>query len=249
MISHTEMLSVIIPAYNEADTISATIESIVSALDAAGDDYEILVVNDGSVDATEQTLQALQERWSAVRYVNNEEKHGYGYAVRCGLEQFRGEAAVIVMADGSDDPEDIVKYYARIREGYDCCFGSRFIEGARVEDYPRFKLIVNRLGNRFLSLLLGQRYGDFSNGFKCYRRHVIERMQPLVSGQFNLTVEMAIKAVASQARYAVVPTGWRNRDAGVSKFDVWGQVKLYLFTILYCLVQARVVPRISRPAR
>lgn len=244
-----ELLSVIIPAYNEADTITATVEPIIATLEATGWGFELLVVNDGSGDATEATLQALQRRFAQLRYVNNQHRHGYGYAVRCGLDNYRGDAAVVVMADGSEDPKDIASYYAKIREGYDCCFGSRFIDGARVEDYPRFKLVINRVGNWVLGLLMGQRYGDFTNGFKCFRRHVIDDMQPLVAGQFNLTVEMSIKAIASGARYAVVPTHWRNRDAGESKFNVWAQVKLYMSTILYCLVQTRVVPRIGKPAR
>ena len=247
--SAAEMLSVIIPAYNEADTITGTVEAIVAALDVPGWDYEILVVNDGSGDATEAALQALHQRFGRVRHVNNEQRHGYGYAVRCGLENFRGDAAVVVMADGSEEPKDIVTYFERIRDGHDCCFGSRFIDGAVVEDYPRFKLVINRIGNWFLGLIMGQKYGDFTNGFKCFRRHVIEDMQPLVSGQFNLTVEMSIKAIASGADFAVVPTAWRNRDAGVSKFNVWAQVKLYVSTILYCVVQTRVVPRIGKPAR
>jgi dolichol-phosphate mannosyltransferase len=242
-------LSVVIPAYNEEHTLERTVQELAEALKAANLDFEVLVVNDGSKDGTEQKLIELERIHPALRHVLNEGKHGYGHAVRCGLDHYRGDAVAIVMADGSDSPSDLVAYAGKIREGYQCGFGSRFVPGARVEDYPRFKLVINRLGNWLIALLFRQRYYDLTNGFKCYRREVIDAMQPLVSGQFNLTMEMSLKAVAAGARYAVVPTSWRNRDAGSSKFKVFAQVYLYLVTLLYCLVITKVVPVLDRSAR
>src|SRR4029077_4729816 len=165
-------------------------------------EYELLVVDDGSSDGTRQKLIELERIYPALRHVANEHKHGFGHAVRHGLECYRGDAVAIVMADSSDSPFDLILYYEKIREGYQCAFGSRFIAGARVEDYPRFKWALNRLGNRLIGLLFGQRYSDFTNPFKCYRREVIDRMRPLVSGQFNLAIEMSLKAVTQRASYA-----------------------------------------------
>lgn len=243
------MLSVVIPAYNEADVIEETVSQLSETLDSEIGNYEILIVNDGSGDSTEKVLTNLTKHYSQLRYINNTGPHGYGFAVRYGLEHFRGDAAVILMADGSDAPQDVVKYYRKIDEGYDCAFGSRFIPGAHVDGYPWFKRILNRLGNRLIGALLGQRYDDFTNGFKCYRRSVIDRIQPLVCGQFNLTIEMSMGAVAQGARFAVVPTNWRDRDAGDSKFKVLAQVRIYLLTLIYCLNKAWLAPRIGRPAR
>jgi dolichol-phosphate mannosyltransferase len=242
-------LSVVIPAYNEEHTLERTIQELAEALKAANLDFEILVVNDGSKDGTESKLIELERIHPDLRHILNEGKHGYGHAVRCGLAHYRGEAVAIVMADGSDSPSDLVAYAMKMREGHQCAFGSRFIPGARVDDYPRFKLVLNRLGNWLIAWLFGQRYYDLTNGFKCYGRQVIDGMQPLVSGQFNLTMEMSLKAVSSRARYAVVPTSWRNRDAGTSKFKVLAQVYLYLLTLLYCLVITKVVPVLDRSAR
>ena len=195
------------------------------------------------------TLIELEGLYPALRHVTNTAKHGFGHAVRCGLAQYRGDTVCVVMADSSDSPNDLIAYYQKIQEGYQCAFGSRFIAGARVEDYPFFKRLLNRLGNRLIGMLFRQRYYDFTNPFKCYRREVVDAMQPLVAGQFNLAIEMSIKAVAYGARYAVIPTSWKNREGGSSKFKTFRQAYLYLLTLLYCLVITKVVPVLDRSAR
>ena len=109
--------------------------------------------------------------------------------------------------------------------------------------------MLNRLGNRFIALLFRQRYYDFTNPFKCYRREVVDAMHPLVSGQFNLSIEMSLKAVAQGVRYAVVPNSWRDRDAGSSKFKILYHSYMYLLTIFYCMVVTKVAPVLDRSAR
>ncbi|MBC1258843.1 glycosyltransferase, partial [Trichormus variabilis] len=143
-------LSIVIPAYNEEDCIVQTIQTISKTLEIEQIDYEILVVNDNSRDRTEELLQQITSHNSKLRYVNNYYPNGFGFAVRCGLENFTGDAVAVVMADSSDAPEDIVSYFHKLQEGYDCVFGSRFIKGGKVIDYPGHKLVVNRLANLFI---------------------------------------------------------------------------------------------------
>src|SRR5205085_8211569 len=131
------------------------------------------VVNDNSSDRTERILATLSAADSGVRYVNNLPPNGFGFAVRRGLAEFRGDAVAIVMADGSDDPADVVAFYRKLQSGYDCVFGSRFIRGGRVADYPKLKLVMNRLANLVIRLLILVRYNDFTNAFKLYRRSAI----------------------------------------------------------------------------
>ncbi|MBV9376795.1 MAG: glycosyltransferase family 2 protein, partial [Alphaproteobacteria bacterium] len=164
------MLSVVMPARNEEGQIADTIESLAVALQDANIRYEILVVNDNSADRTEAIVRALGRRNSAVRCVNNDPPNGFGFAVRRGLAEFRGDVVAIVMADGSDMPADLVAFYRKLHEGYDCVFGSRFSRGGRVVDYPRPKLLLNRLGNWFIQLLFRISCNDISNAFKMYRR-------------------------------------------------------------------------------
>ncbi len=134
--------------------------------------------------------------------------------MRAGLEAFTGDGVAIVMADLSDDPDDLVAYHRLLEAGYDCAFGSRFIRGGRATDYPLPKLILNRLVNAGIRLLFGHGYNDTTNAFKAYRREVIDNVQPLLSQHFNLTVEIPLKAVVRGHSYAIVPIGWRNRATG-----------------------------------
>ncbi len=231
------LVSLVIPAHNEEGCIEQTIHSISQLLEAQNIAYEILVVNDNSRDRTEAILQQLSEENSKVRYINNYYPNGFGFAVRCGLENFRGDAVAIVMADCSDAPEDIVHYYYKLQEGYDCVFGSRFIKGGKVIDYPAHKLMINRLANLFIQILFGLKFNDTTNAFKAYRREVIDGVAPLLSHHFNLTVEIPLKAIARGYSYTTVPITWRNRTTGVSKLKLKEMGSRYLFIVLYVLLE------------
>ena len=230
-------LSVLIPAYNEADNLGTTIRNIVAALEDAGITHEILVVNDNSTDGTEQELAELEKTFPTLRYFNNSPPNGFGLALQMGLKHFGGDAVVIVMADGSDDPQDVIAYWRKLAEGYDCVFGSRFMPGARVVDYPLHKKVLNRLANNFIRMVFRIGYNDVTNSFKCYRREVIIGLQPILSHHFNLTVELPLKVIIRGFSYAVVPTHWYNRKYGISKLRIREMGSRYLFIVLYCLIE------------
>jgi len=226
-------LSIVMPAYNEEGSIVATVENIVDVLSREGLAYEILVVNDNSRDLTAALLTELSDRHAYVRYINNYYPNGFGFAVRCGLENFEGDAVAIVMADGSDAPEDIIRYCYTLQKGFDCVFGSRFIRGGKVIDYPVHKLVINRLANLFIQLMFALRFNDTTNAFKIYRREVIEGISPLISHHFNLTVELPLKAIARGYSYTSIPITWSNRKSGISKLKIKEMGSRYLFIVLY----------------
>jgi len=226
-------LSIVIPARNEEGSIRQTLGRVIALLERAGIPHEILVVDDGSTDKTDLEVQYFSSQNSSVKLLHNQGRNGFGTAVRTGLDQFTGDAVAIVMADGSDDPEDLVPYYRKLDEGYDCVFGSRFCRGAKIVDYPAHKLVINRLANWFIEVLFRIRYNDVTNAFKCYRRSVIEGIQPLISPHFNLTVEMPLKAIVRGYKYAVVPISWTNRTTGISKLKLKEMGSRYLFIVLY----------------
>jgi dolichol-phosphate mannosyltransferase len=230
-------LSVVIPAHNEAEVVEPTLRGLIAQLGPEEIDYEIVVVDDASSDGTADVVATVTAEEPRVRCVRNEGPHGFGFAVRKGLEEFRGDAVVIVMADGSDDPRDVALYYRVLEAGYDCAFGSRFMPGAKVHDYPRFKLGVNRIVNAGIRALFRHGYNDTTNAFKAYRREVIENLRPLLSHHFNLTVELPLKAITRGFSYAIVPTSWTNRAAGTSKLQLNEMGSRYLFIVLYVFLE------------
>ncbi|MDF5724194.1 MAG: glycosyltransferase [Rhizonema sp. PD37] len=232
-----KVFSIVIPAHNEEGCIVPTIEAISQILEEERIAYEIVVINDNSRDRTEELLQQMSSQNSKVRYLNNYYPNGFGFAVRCGLENFQGDAVAIVMADSSDAPENIVDYYYKLQEGYDCVFGSRFIRGGKVIDYPAHKLIVNRLANLFIQILFGLKFNDITNAFKAYRLEVIDGISPLLSHHFNLTVEMPLKAIVRGYSYATIPITWRNRKTGISKLKLKEMGSRYLFIVLYAWLE------------
>ncbi|HEU5314648.1 MAG TPA: glycosyl transferase, partial [Chloroflexota bacterium] len=102
----------------------------------------------------------------------------------------------------------------------------------RVHDYPRFKLVINRLANLFIKLLFGLDYNDVTNAFKGYRTYVLQGCQPLLSPHFNLTVELPLKAIVRGYSYKVVPITWRSRRHGVSALHLEEQGSRYLYIVL-----------------
>jgi dolichol-phosphate mannosyltransferase len=190
------------------------------------------VVNDNSKDNTEAVLKKINQENPRILYINNYYPNGFGFAVRCGLENFSGDAVAVVMADNSDSPDNMVDYYYKLQEGYDCVFGSRFIKGGKVIDYPIHKLFINRLANLFIQVLFGLKFNDTTNAFKIYRKEVIEGISPLLSHHFNLTVEMPLKAIVRGYSYTTIPITWRNRTTGISKLKLKEMGSRYLFIVL-----------------
>ena len=231
------MLTVVLPARNEADSLPAVLGDLYAALKDAAVPHELLVVNDGSRDATGAVLERLARQIPTLRSIDKGSPHGFGLAVRAGLEDARGKVVAVVMADGSDSPRDVVRFYGKILEGYDCAFGSRFLPGSTLTDYPRHKLYLNRLVNLGIRLLFGLEYNDVTNAFKMYRIEVIQGLKPFLSHHFNLTVELPLKAIIRGYSFAVIPNSWRNRANGESNLKLKEMGSRYLFIILYCLIE------------
>jgi len=232
------MLSVIIPAYNEEKNIEKTIMAFYLKLKEESIEHEILVINDNSADHTLDVLKNLKKSLPTLNYLTNVAPNGYGYAVRKGLMNYKGDCVAVTMADLSDDPSDLVKYY-RTMEKYnsDMVFGSRWIKGAKVVNYPKHKLWLNRLVNNCMRLIFWFKYNDVTNGFKLFKKETIEGLHPFLSGQFSFALELPLKAIIRGYTYKVVPNNWYNRETGISNFKLRQMGARYFYIILYCLIE------------
>ena len=225
--------SVVIPARDEAESIGPTLDALRERLGREHVDYELVVVDDGSSDATPDRVTDRVTVDPRVRLIRNTAAHGFGHAVRCGLDAFTGDAVAVVMADGSDSPDDLVRYFYVLRDRAECAFGSRFMPGSEVVGYPRFKLLLNRIFNWGLKLLFGLPYNDVTNAFKAYRANVIEGCRPFLSPHFNLTVEIPLKAIVRGYSYETLPISWRQRRHGESSLKLKEMGSRYVFIVLH----------------
>lgn len=231
------LLSVVIPARNEESCIVSTLEHLHFELRLHGVPHEIVVVDDASSDSTFAVVQALGKTIPELTILQNPGPHGFGRAIIYGLDFMQGDAAVVMMADESDDCRDVVRYWNLLNEGYECVFGSRFMRGGAAIDYPCLKLLMNRAANVFVRTLFGFKLNDTTNAFKAYRKTVIDGCRPLISPHFNITVELPLKAIARGYSWVSVPITWRNRRSGESKLRIKEMGSRYLFICLYVLLE------------
>jgi dolichol-phosphate mannosyltransferase len=232
-------LSVVIPAYNEEESITETLQSLYGTLKKHGIEHEIWVTNDNSRDNTLGVLEQLKaSSIPTLNFETNLGPNGFGYAIRYGLERFSGDCVAVFMADMSDDPEDLVKYYRTMQEqDVDAVFGSRWIKGGRVVDYPALKKVINRVANAIIKLMMGISYNDTTNAFKLYKRETMEGLKPFLSPHFNLTIELPLKTIVRGYTYAVVPNSWTNRKYGESKLKIKEMGTRYFFILMYCWLE------------
>ena len=235
------LLSVVIPAHNEEENLEPTVRALTQTLEEEAIPYEIVIVNDNSTDATGRVADELAALDPGVRVVTRKRLGGFGRAVRAGLAVFRGDAVAIVMADRSDDPRDLVRCYRKLEDGFDCVFGSRFRPGSEVENYPRQKLIANRIVNNCIQWMFWSHFNDLTNAFKVYRRHVVLDCGPYSSSHFNITIEMSLSALIRRYYIAEIPINWYGRTWGASNLSIGAMGRRYLSTLLVMFFQRVLV--------
>ena len=210
-------ISVIIPAYNEEALIKSTIDNIHASLNRHAIIHEIIVIYETSQDNTESVLKNLQKNNSYLTIEKNKGLKGFGNSIQHGIEIALGEYVVLMMGDGCDDPEDLIRFYKKAEEGYDAVFGNRFMPGGSIIDYPLSKMLLNRLTNFILCFLL--------------------KLKPYVSTHYNITVELPLKILTRGFNFAVLPNSWKNRSGVITGLKVTKLANRYCFSILYCLLE------------
>ena len=229
-------LSIVIPIKNEELLIKKIVDQLQCELKSLS--YEIIFINDFSTDNTAKVTEEIISTKPQMHVYNNKRK-GLGGAVNEGINKANGEAVCIMMSDLSDSIDDLKKYYSIIEkdESVDAVFGSRFIQGSKIIDYPKKKLILNRIFNLITKLLFISDYNDFTNAFKIYKKNALLKTFPLVSESFNIFLELPLKIISRKMKYKIIPISWVNRKEGVSKFDIKELRAKYLFTLIYCWLE------------
>ena len=232
------MLSIIIPVRDESDSLEAIMDYYSKNLNSL--DYEILVINDFSKDNTLEKARNLFKNKN-FRVLNNKKK-GLGGAINLGIKEATGSNIAIMMADQSDDINDLIKYNSLINQGdYDAILGSRFLRGSNVINYPIQKFILNRIFNYFVGLIFWNNYNDYTNAFKIYKKKTLEEIAPLISESFNIFLEIPLKIISRKYRYKIIPINWIGRTKGVSKFKIKELRAKYLFTLIYCFIEKNLL--------
>lgn len=232
--STLSLYSVVIPARDESESLPETLQDLYRVFTRENIPHEIVVVDDGSSDGTFEVLETLRHEIPTLIPVKNTGFNGFGNAVIYGLDHSHGDAVVIMMADASDDPEHAANYWKILNDQkVDCVFGSRFIRGGKVVDYPPIKYFLNRLTNLGIKFVFSIPYNDTTNAFKAYRRTVIDGCRPFLSHHFNLTVEIPLKAIVRGFTWTVIPISWQNRKHGIAKLKIKEMGSRYFFIFAY----------------
>ena len=229
------LLSILIPVRDEEINVNIISNEIIKNI--SHQNYEIVFINDYSLDKTENELIKLKSSNNKIVYFNNEKK-GLGGAIDLGIQKSQGEYVCIMMSDSSDTVEDLNCYYDVISSNnLDAVFGSRFVKGGKTVNYPLLKMVLNRLGNLLAKFLIWSDLNDFTNGFKIYRKDVLIKLYPLVSESFNIFFELPLKTIIRGFRYKVIPISYYNRTVGEAKFKIDELGSKYIFTLLYCFLE------------
>jgi len=230
-------LNIIVPLKNEEKSISNLIENLVPVLKKTDKKISLTLIDDYSTDHTWNALIEYEKKLSFIKIYKNTKNTGFGNAIRLGIEKNQEDALIIFMGDCSDDPNDIIEYIKYLDEGYDCVFGSRFIKGSKIIDYPLNKLFFNRFANNLIRILFLINYNDITNAFKAYTKKTLDECHPLISQHFNINAELSLKCIIRGFKYKVIPISWANRKKGISKFKIKEMRNRYFFTILYIFLE------------
>jgi dolichol-phosphate mannosyltransferase len=219
------VLSLVVPVFNEA----ANIEEFVRAVEGAvREPHEILIVYDFSEDDTLPVLEGMQPPCASVRLVRNDLGRGVLNALKAGFKASRGDVVVVTMADCSDEPGDIPTLAALVRSGADVAVGSRYMRGGKQLGGPLLKRSLSRLASLSLHWLAGLPTHDATNNFRAYSRRMVDQIPIEATTGFVLALELTLKAHWRGWTIREIPTIWRDRTAGKSRFRLWGWLPHYL---------------------
>jgi dolichol-phosphate mannosyltransferase len=216
----------VIPVYNEGENVVPTLQGVVERTHMRP--LEVLVVHDFDEDTTVPVVKRLQAEMPELRLLRNTLGRGVLNAMKSGLRAARAQYVVVTMGDGSDDSNDIDAMYELARGGADVVAGSRYMRGGRQLGGPLLKRTMSRTAGLSLHWLGGVPVHDATSNFRLYSKRLLNQVTIESTGGFELGIELTVKAHLLGMRVAEVPTTWRDRTAGTSRFRLWQWLPRYL---------------------
>lgn len=230
------MVSIVLPAYNEAANLTNILPKIRSALKDASFDYEILVID--TVQPTDNTKTICEK--NSARYISRAPENFYGDAIRTGFASAGGEYIVVMDADGSHDPAEITRFYSEIQSGnYDLIIGSRYCKGGNT-DNNFFLKFMSWLLNVTYRVMFGLKVKDVSDSFRMYKADQIRSMK-FECDNFDIVEEILVKLNLTVDGFSAkeVPISFQKRAEGESKRDLGKFILSYIKTMQRLLQIAR----------
>lgn len=223
--STNQFLSIVLPVYNEGENIVPQIEAIEKTVRS---NHEVLVIYDFDEDNTVPEAKKLVKKYKSIRLVKNTFGKGVINAVKTGFGKSRGEFLVVMPSDLADNPDTINKMYKKISQGYDIVCATRYGKGGAKIGGPKLKTFLSRIAGLATPLLLGIPTTDIANGFKMYRRKVVNSIRIESDGGWEFAMEMVIKAKKLGLKISEVGTVWQDRTQGKSKFKLLKWLPKYI---------------------
>jgi glycosyltransferase involved in cell wall biosynthesis len=222
----TPALTIVVPVYNEGENVVPTLRGIVER--SRTRPLEVLVVHDFDEDTTVPVVKRLQAEIPELQLHRNTIGRGVLNAIKSGLSAARAPFVLVTMGDGSDDAGDIDAMYELAKGGADVVAGSRYMRGGRQLGGPFLKRTMSRTAGLSLHWMAGIPVHDATSNFRLYSKRLLEKVTIESTGGFELGIELTVKAHLLRMRIAEVPTTWRDRTAGQSRFRLWQWLPRYL---------------------
>jgi glycosyltransferase involved in cell wall biosynthesis len=202
--------SVVIPAYNEAARLGATLEKVLAYVHAHGWNAEVIVVNDGSRDTTADIARRFAAKDPLLRLVENPGNRGKGYSVRNGMLNAKGDVVLFSDADLSSPIEEASKLLKALEEGADIAIGSRWLRAeTQTQRQPLYRQLFGRIFNLMLRLTLGVKFKDTQCGFKAFKKPAAQAIFPLQKiERWGFDPEILFLAKKKGFRVLEIPVAW-----------------------------------------
>lgn len=226
-----ELINIVMPVYNEGENIKNTLSEIKGKVRTP---FRVFIIYDFDEDNTLPVAKTLQSEFS-ICFLRNKYGKGILNAIKTGLEAINDGVILVSMADLSDDYSVVDEMFEKIKAGYDVVCGSRYMKGGKQFGGPKFKGLLSRMAGLSLHYLTGIPTHDISNSFRMYTPQVIKSIQIESDGGSELGMEIVVKAFSAGFKITEVPSVWKDRSAGQSRFKLWKWLPHYLRWYFFAL--------------